>query len=365
MTIIQGGLMDLKEKGFQLPENISFDSDSLTNTYGKLYAEAFETGFGTTVGNALRRVLLSSIEGAAVTSMRVTGVLHEFSNLTGVKEDFVDVTLNVKQLRFKMHSDTPQVATINVKGPADVTGKDIVGDQIEVLSPDQHILTLGKKANFSMELTIEKGKGYVTAEENKDEDQPIDTIAIDSIFTPIKKVNYWVEKARVGRSTDYDKLVMEIWTDGSITPQIAVSQAAGILNEHLSIFSLNGDEPAVEVETAAEAVADEEMPVRESVMGDDFYVEEPMEANVALLKNVEELELSVRSYNCLKNANILTLADLVQKTEQEMLRTKNFGRKSLNEIKEIIQSMGLNFNMRVDVDELQKLASAKRIENAS
>ncbi len=334
--------MDLLEKGFQLPEKINFDSESLTNTYGKLYAEAFERGFGTTVGNALRRVLLSSIEGAAVTSMRVTGVLHEFSNLTGVKEDFVDVVLNVKQLCFKMHSDTPQVATINVKGPVDVTGKDIVGDQVEVLTPNQHILTLGKKSNFSMELTIEKGKGYVTADENKNEDQPVDTIAID-----------------------YDKLVMEIWTDGSITPEKAVSQAAGILNEHLSLFSMNG-EPDIEEEAAtiSEEVEDV-MPTRESIMSDDFYEEEPMEVNVALLKNVEELELSVRSYNCLKNANILTLADLVQKTEQEMLRTKNFGRKSLNEIKEIIQSMGLNFNMRVDVDELQKMASAKRTENAS
>lgn len=356
--------MDLKEKGFQLPENISFDSESLTKTYGKLYAEAFERGFGTTVGNALRRVLLSSIEGAAVTSMRVSGVLHEFSNLTGVKEDFVDVVLNVKQLCFKMHSDAPQVATINVKGPADVTGKDITGNQIEVLTPDQHILTLGKKADFSMEFTIEKGKGYVTADDNKNEELPIDTIAVDSIFTPIKKVNFWVEGARVGRSTDYDKLVMEIWTDGSITPQTALSQAAGILNEHLSLFSLNG-EPVTEEEPAAVDDVEKEMPIRESVMSDDFYEEEPMEVNVSLLKNVEELELSVRSYNCLKNANIRTLADLVQKTEQEMLRTKNFGRKSLNEIKEIIQSMGLNFNMRVDVDDLQKLASAKRTENAT
>ncbi len=359
--------MDLKEKGFQLPENINFDSESLTTTYGKLYAEAFERGFGTTVGNALRRVLLSSIEGAAVTSIRVDGVLHEFSNLTGVKEDFVDVVLNVKQLRFKLHSDTPQVATIDVKGPSEVTGKDIVGNQVEVLTPDQHILTLGKKAKISMELTIEKGKGYVTADENKDEDQPIDTVAIDSIFTPIKKVNYWVEGARVGRSTDYDKLVMEIWTDGSITPQTAVSQAAGILNEHLSLFSLNGETviQEEEEEAAISERVEEEIPTRESIMDDDFYTEEPMEVNDALLKNVEELELSVRSYNCLKNANIRTLADLVQKTEQEMLRTKNFGRKSLNEIKEIIQSMGLNFNMRVDVDELQKMASAKRTDNAS
>ncbi|UCH81421.1 MAG: DNA-directed RNA polymerase subunit alpha [Nitrospiraceae bacterium] len=356
--------MDLKEKGFQLPENIYFDSESLTTTYGKLYAEAFERGFGTTVGNALRRVLLSSIEGAAVTSMRVSGVLHEFSNLNGVKEDFVDVVLNVKQLRFKLNSDTPQVATIDVKGPSDVTGKDIVGNHVEVLTPDQHILTLGNKAKFSMELTIEKGKGYVTADENKDEDQPVDTIAIDSIFTPIKKVNYWVEGARVGRSTDYDKLVMEIWTDGSISPQTAVSQAAGILNEHLSLFSFNGAQ-GVEEESAVVEEVEEEMPTRESFMSDDFYEEEPMEINDALLKNVEELELSVRSYNCLKNANIRTLADLVQKTEQEMLRTKNFGRKSLNEIKEIIQSMGLNFNMRVDDEELQKLASSKRTDNAS
>ena len=187
-------------------------------------------------------------------------------------------------------------------------------------------------------------------------------------YTPIKKVNYWVEGARVGRSTDYDKLVMEIWTDGSITPQAAVSQAAGILNEHLSLFSLNGEKPVIEEAAAVgvtSEIVEETMPVRESVIDDDFYVEEPMEASISLLKNVEELELSVRSYNCLKNANIRTLADLVQKTEQEMIRTKNFGRKSLNEIKEIMQSMGLNFNMRVDVDELQKLASAKRTENAS
>jgi DNA-directed RNA polymerase subunit alpha len=357
--------MDLKEKGFQLPENIYFDSESLTNTYGKLYAEAFERGFGTTIGNALRRVLLSSIEGAAVTSIRVSGVLHEFSDLAGVKEDFVDVVLNVKQLRFKMHSDTPKVASINVKGPADVNGKNIVCDQVEVLNPDQHILTLGKKSDISMELTIEKGKGYVTADENKHEDQPVDTLAVDSIFTPIKKVNYWVEGARVGRSTDYDKLVMEIWTDGSINPQQAVTQAAGILNEHLSLFSLDGSPAAEEAQVEEPEKVEEEMPVRESVISDDFYEEEPMEVNDALLKNVEELELSVRSYNCLKNANIRTLADLVQKTEQEMLRTKNFGRKSLNEIKEIIHSMGLSFNMRVDVDELQKLAAAKRTENAS
>lgn len=351
--------MDLRKKGFQLPENISFDSESLTNTYGKLYAEAFERGFGTTIGNALRRVLLSSIEGAAVTSIRIPGVLHEFSTLPGVKEDVVDMILNIKQLRFKLHSDEPKVVSINVKGPADVKGKDISGDQIEVLTPDQHILTLGKDINFSMELTVAKGKGYVTADGNKQEDQTIDTIAIDSIFTPIKKVNFWVEEARVGRSTDYDKLIVEVWTDGSITPKVAVSQAANILQEHLSLFSLEGETVEEEIPVVADNV--EQNPG----FSDDFFDEEPFEVNDNLLKSVEELELSVRSYNCLKNANIRTLADLVQKTEQEMLRTKNFGRKSLNEIKELIISMGLHFNMRVDTEELEKLAARKRSQNAT
>jgi len=351
--------MDLRKKGFQLPENISFDSESLTNTYGKLYAEAYERGYGTTIGNALRRVLLSSIEGAAVTSIRVPGVLHEFSTIPGVKEDVVDIILNVKQLRFNLHSDEPKVVSINVKGPATVTGKDITGDQVDVLSPDQHILTLGKGADFSMELTVAKGKGYITADLNKQEDQTVDTIAIDSIFTPIKKVNFWVEDARVGRSTDYDKLIMEISTDGSITPKDAVAQAANILKEHLSLFFLDGEKVKEEVTAPAEET--EQNPG----FSDDFYDEEPGEVNENLLKSVEELELSVRSYNCLKNANIRTLADLVQKTEQEMLRTKNFGRKSLNEIKELIVSMGLHFNMRVDTEELEKLSASKRSQNAT
>ncbi len=352
--------MDLRKKGFQLPENISFDSDSLTNTYGKLYAEAYERGFGTTIGNALRRVLLSSIEGAAVTSIRFPGVLHEFSTIPGVKEDVVDIILNVKQLRFRLHSDEPRVVSINVKGAANVMGKDIKGDQVEVLTPDQHIATAGKDIDFKMELIVAKGKGYVTSDSNKEEDQPIDTIPVDSIFTPIKKVNYWVEGARVGRSTDFDKLVMEIWTDGSITPQWALSQAAGILNEHLVLFSL--DESVVEEEDPAPV--DEEQQQGQGFM-DDYFDDEPAECNENLLKSVEELELSVRSYNCLKNANIRTLADLVQKTEQEMLRTKNFGRKSLNEIKELIIAMGLHFNMRVDTDALEKLAVVKRTENAT
>jgi DNA-directed RNA polymerase subunit alpha len=339
--------MDLKKKGFQLPANISFDSDSLTDTYGKLSAEAFETGFGTTVGNALRRVLLSSIEGAAVTSIRIPGVLHEFSTLKGVKEDIVDAVLNVKQLRVKMHTDGPELVTVNVKGPSDVKGKDISGAQVEVLNPDQHIVSVEKGVDFKMELTVKKGKGYLTAEANKDEDQPVDTMAVDSIFTPVKKVNFWVEGARVGRSTDYDKLVMEIWTDGSVSPESAVTQAANILTEHLSLFALDGSAAEEVQETETEAVSNE----RDLGISEDFFDDEPVELSEHLLKSVEELELSVRSYNCLKNANIRTLAELVQKT--------------VNEIKELIEMMGLHFNMRVDPDELQKLALMKRPENAS
>jgi DNA-directed RNA polymerase subunit alpha len=357
--------MDLKKKGFQLPENIQFDSDSLTDTYGKFSAEAFERGFGTTIGNALRRVMLSSIEGAAVTSIRIPGVLHEFSTFKGVKEDIIDVVLNVKQLRFLLHSGKPKLVSVKVKGPKEVTGKDIVGDQIEVLTPDQHIMTLGKNVNLTIELDIEKGKGYVPAEANKKEDQTVDTVVIDSMFTPIKKVNFWVEGARVGRSTDYDKLIMEIWTDGSISPNDAVTEAAEILAGHLSIFS-NGEQEASVEEEEDEEVIVESNDVNPGVAAEvDYYSEEPGEVSEHLMKSVEELELSVRSYNCLKNANIRTLADLVQKTEQEMLRTKNFGRKSLNEIKEIIISLGLHFNMRVDLDELQKLSTSKRPENAT
>ncbi len=381
--------MDLRKKGFQLPENISFDSESLTNTYGRLSAEAFERGFAVTIGNALRRILLSSIEGAAVTSIRIPGVLHEFSTLPGVKEDIVDIVLNVKQLRFRMHTDTPQTVTVSMKGPGEIRGADIKGAHIEVLNTEQHIATLEKDVDFTMELNIAKGKGYVTADANKKADEPIDTIEIDSIFTPIRKVNFWVERARVGRSTDYDRLVMEIWTDGSVTPQAAVTEAAGILNEHLALFSFNGGEapgteeeetveppetaaeetPAEEEDADAPAEASDDAPREEAGHNPgthtEYYSEERPELNENLLKNVEELELSVRSYNCLKNANIRTLADLVQKTEQEMLRTKNFGRKSLNEIKEIISAMGLSFNMRIEPEDLEKLAAMKRTENAT
>jgi len=336
--------MDLKKIGFQLPDAIRFDEETLTDFYGKLIAEPLERGFGTTVGNALRRVLLSSLEGAAVTAVKIPGALHEFSTIKGVKEDVVDIILNIKKLRFKLYSDDRKIASIKEKGPKIITGSDIHGDaSVDLLNPDQVIATLDKDSVFEAELYLKKGKGYVPAELNKEDDLPVDAIAVDSIFTPIRKVNFVVEKARVGRATDYDRLVMEIWTDGSITPERAVSQAAAILIEHLKLFILEEEEEGEEV------VSFEEGSFIPSTAEDPVF-------NSNLLKSVDELELSVRSYNCLKNANIKTIADLVQKTEQEMLRTKNFGRKSLNEIKEILHGMGLRLGMRVDIEALNREA---------
>ena len=340
--------MDLRKKGFQLPEKVYFDPES-TDTYGKLYAEAFERGFGTTIGNALRRILLSSIEGAAVTSIKIPGVLHEFSTVPGVKEDAIDIILNVKQIRFKLHTDAPKVATIKVKGQMEIKGKDIVtGANLEILNPDLHIATVERDINFKMELTVQKGRGYVSADKNKKEDQAIDVIAIDSIFTPIKKVNFWVEGARVGQATDYDRLIMEIWTDGSITPPQAITQAANILNGHISLFSLVQEEESLSADETVEAERNENS----------------VDLNENLFKSVDELELSVRASNCLKNADIRTIADLVQKTENEMLRGKNFGRKSLNEIKEILVLMGLHFNMKIDPALLEE-AAGRKVSNAS
>ena len=338
--------MDLKKIGFHFPETIIFDEETLSDTYGKLIAEPLERGFGTTLGNALRRVLLSSIEGAAVIAVKIPGALHEFSTIKGVKEDVIDIILNIKKLRFKLYSNGNKVASLKVHGPKSVTGNDIKGDaSFEVLNPEQLIATLDKDAAFEAEMYIKKGKGYVPAEIHKEEGLPIDMIAVDSIFSPIKKVNFTIEQARVGRATDYDRLVMEIWTDGSITPEKAISQAASIIIEHLELFLL-------EEEAEHEGVPIEEQSVVHVTSEDPVF-------NANLLKSVEDLELSVRSYNCLKNANIKTIAELVQKTEQEMLRTKNFGRKSLNEIKEILHGMGLRFGMRVDIDTLNKGVALK------
>lgn len=331
--------MDLIKRGFQLPKKIAFEEETISDFYGKLIVEPLEKGFGTTLGNALRRVLLSSIEGAAVYGIRIPGVLHEFSTIKGVKEDVVDLILNIKKLRFLMYGDDKKVVRINVKGPKSVTAADIETDSsIEVLNRDHYIAYVNDKASLEMELYVKKGKGYVFAEVNKEqEDMPVDAIAVDSSFNPIRKVNFSVESARVGRSTDYDRLIMEIFTDGSITPEKAVSDASAIIMEHLNLFLL-----------VKEEVRTEDMVGQ----GSQFSSESSFNEN--LLKSIDELELSVRAYNCLKNANIKTLADLVQKTEHEMLRTKNFGRKSLDEIKGILASMGLHFGMRIDVNELMK-----------
>lgn len=331
--------MDLRKKGFQLPDKIRFEEDTLTDTYGKLIAEPLERGYGTTVGNAIRRILLSSIEGAAVTAVRIKGALHEFSNIMNVKEDVLDVILNIKQLRFKMHGDSKRVATVKVAGPGEVKGRDLnVDSSIEILNPEHVIATLDKGVSFEAEMHISKGKGYRPAEQNKEEGLPVDMLAIDSVFSPLRKVNFHIEKARVGRATDYDRLIMEIWTDGSITPQRAVSQAASIVIDYMDLFIFEEEDAGISPEDSYAMAA--------------LSAGSP-EANDNLLKTVDELELSVRASNCLKNAQIMNISELVQKTEYEMLKTKNFGRKSLNEIKEVLHSMGLHFGMRLDAEALK------------
>jgi DNA-directed RNA polymerase subunit alpha len=316
-------------KDFQVPMRVEVDKDANSPTFGRFTTEAFERGFGTTIGNALRRVLLSSLTGAAVTTVKIEGVVHEFSTISGVTEDVTAIILNVKSLRFALHTDKPKTIRLRKKGPGEAKGSDIIHDaDVTILTPDLHIATLDKDATLDIEMTVKHGRGYVPAERNKEEGLPIGVIAIDSIFSPIKRVNFHVENARVGRMTDYDKLTMEIWTDGTITPRDALSTAAGILREHLDIF-INPEE---RVEGKAET----------------GYEEAQREVNKNLSRSVNELELSVRAANCLKNANIKTIADLVQKSEGEMLRTKNFGKKSLNEIKEILAEMGLSLGTKVE-----------------
>ncbi|MCX8030466.1 MAG: DNA-directed RNA polymerase subunit alpha [Thermodesulfovibrionales bacterium] len=322
--------MGLLNRGFQLPQKISFVEETLTPFYGKLIAEPIERGFGTTIGNSLRRVLLSSIEGAAVTSVRIEGVLHEFSSIEGVKEDVVDILLNIKKLRFKLLTEGDKIVTISERGPKIITGEDIqLVAGIELMNKDQFIATVDEGYSLNVEMRVKKGRGYVTAELNKEEGLPIDTLFIDSIFSPIKKVNFQVEKTRVGKQTDYDRLIMEIWTDGSITPEKALSDAAQILIDHFDMFIFFDEVEQVEVEPVVENTT--------SNPAIDEY----------LNKSIDELELSVRSYNCLKNAGIKTIRELVQKTEYEMLKTKNFGRKSLNEIKDLLNSRGLHLGMRL------------------
>ena len=317
-------------KGFQRPKRLEFERETLTDRFGRFCAQPFERGFGTTIGNAMRRVLLSSIEGAAITAVKIDGVLHEFSPIPGVVEDATDIILNLKQIPLKLHTDATKTLYLRVDKPGVVRAKDIDTDaDVEILEPEAHIATIAEHGTLHMELRMKRGRGYVSADKNFDEDLGIGWIPIDSVHSPVKKVNYLVEAARLGQTTDYDKLTIDVWTNGSVTASDAVSLAAKLIRDHLNIF-INLEDAD---EEAQEAQADQQRAVV---------------ANENLDKSVEELELSVRSYNCLKNANIRTIRELVQKTEAEMLRTKNFGRKSLNEIKEILHGMGLSLGMRLD-----------------
>ena len=310
------------------PRRLEVEEDTLTSTYGRFHCEPLERGFGTTLGNALRRVLLSSLQGAAITNIRIDGVLHEFSTIPGVMEDVATVVLNLKDVRVRMNSEGPKTIRVKKSGQGIIVAGDLISaDQtVEIMNPEHKICTLGPDSSFEMEVTVGLGKGYVLADQNKSEEMPIGTIPIDSVFSPIRRVNYSVTPARVGRATDFDRLNMELWTDGAIAPVDAVAFAAKILKEQLSIF--------INFEEFTEAPA--------------LHIDEPEPLNPNLFKSVDELELSVRSANCLQNANIRFIGELVLKTEAEMLKTKNFGRKSLNEIKETLSSLGLSLGMTID-----------------
>ena len=309
------------------PKNLEVEEKNLTPSYGKFVGEPFERGFGTTIGNALRRVLLSSLQGAAIAGVRIHGVLHEFATLPGVREDVTDIVLNLKEVRLKLHDGLEARGRIEASGEGVVRAGDIqVGPNVEILNPELEIATLSKEGKLQADLTIKAGRGYVPADRNKDQDAPVGTIPIDAVFSPIRKVNYTITNARVGQRTDYDRLTLEVWTDGSVKPDDAVAYAARILQDQLAIF-VTFEEPA---EEAVEAV------------------EQQASLNEHLFRPVAELELSVRSANCLQNADIKYIGELVQRTEAEMLKTKNFGRKSLNEIKEILREMGLDFGMLIE-----------------
>ncbi len=309
---------------FQRPKRLVCETETLTDKYGSFYAQPFERGFGTTIGNSLRRALLSSIEGAAITAVKIEGVLHEFSSIPGVVEDATDIILNLKRIPFRINNGAT-IKTIRLEGltPGELYSRDVqVDGDVEILDNDIYIATVSEGGSLSIEMRLKVGRGYVSADRNFDEDLAVGYIPVDSVHSPIKKVNYHVEAARLGQDTDYEKLILEVWTNGSIKPEDSIGLAAKLVKDHMSIF-INFED--FEVET----VETESGP------------KPPRPYNENLDRSVEELELSVRSYNCLKNADIRTIRELVQKTEQEMLKTKNFGRKSLNEIKEILAAMGL------------------------
>jgi DNA-directed RNA polymerase subunit alpha len=315
-------------KGFQKPKRLVAITETLTDRYGMFTAQPFERGFGSTIGSGLRRVLLSSIEGAAITAVHIEGVHHEFSPIPDVVEDATDIILNLKQIPFKMSVEGMRTVRIKVDQPGEVLSGQIETDaDVEVLDRNMHIATIGEGGKLDIEMRIRTGRGYVGADRNNDEDLPVGYIPIDSVHSPVRKVNFSVEAARLGQMTDYDKLTLEVWTNGAISPADAIGQASKLLKDHMTIF-INFEELPESAEEPAERAMSQ--------------------MNEVLNRSVEELELSVRSYNCLKNANIQTISDLVQKTEAEMLRTKNFGRKSLNEIKEILSGLGLTFGMKFD-----------------
>ena len=328
--------MGIKWRDFQMPKRLECEEVTQTDAYGKFLAEPFERGYGITLGNSLRRILLSSIEGSAVTTVQFDSARHEFTAMPGVFEDTTDIILNIKSLILRSHSKTAKSIYIKAENEGDIKAKDIITDgTVEILNPNLHIARLTKDVKFNMEMVVAKGRGYVSAEINKKENLPIGVIAIDSVFSPVKKVNFHVENTRVGQKTDYDRLILEIWTNGSMVPKDAILYAANILQRHLDIFVNYGQLPEEEEE-------EEEVIEEEKVLYEKFRLP------------ISELELSVRSANCLRESNIKTIADLVRKTEAELLGYRNFGKKSLSEIEELIKGMGLNLGMKIDLKKLRK-----------
>ena len=329
--------MGIKWRDFQLPKRLECDESTYTNTYGKFSAAPFERGYGVTLGNSLRRVLLSSIEGSSVTSVKIQGVQHEFSTIPGVLEDIPEIILNIKSLVLNSRSKIPKTIYIKKNTKGEVKAKDVEADEtIEIINPDLHIATLTKDTKFNVEMEVARGRGYVPSELNKKEGLPIGVIPIDSVFTPVKKVNFYVENTRVGQRTDYDKVILEIWTNGAISPKDALLYASNILQRHLDIFVNFGQLP-------------------EDIEEEPEMTKEEVTLYEKLRLPISELELSVRSSNCLREANIKTIADLVKRTEDEMLGFKNFGKKSLVEIKELLAGMGLVLGMQVDPKKLKKV----------
>jgi len=321
---------------FEMPKRLTKDESTATETYAKFIAEPFETGYGHTIGNSLRRVLLSSLEGAAISSLKIDGAMHEFTTIEGVVEDVTDIVLNLKKILFKAHSREPQLLLLSVNKEGEVTAGDIqVNQNVELVNPKQLICTLDKKKKFEMELEVKIGRGFLPGDENKKPDQPIGVIAIDSLFSPVIRVRYSVESARVGQRTDYDRLVLEIWTDGRISPDDALTQASAVLQHHLDVF-VGYDKNAVEFEEVENKQDDDKSRMRK-----------------LLNMSVNEIELSVRAANCLNNANITTVGQLAMKTEAEMLKYRNFGKKSLNEIKEKLAALGLGLGMNIEAELLE------------